>query len=318
LSRRLFLGYALTVGIVVVVLAATPVEIKPSPSAAEFAGIFGGALLMLIVHRILLRRVLHPLEELTKTISKIEPLDGGRRIHIASADAEVLALADAFNAMLDRLEDERRESGRRALAAQEAERSRIARELHDEIGQTLTGILLRGETLARSVRPELRPAAEDLRDAARQGAEDVRLIARRLRPEALDELGLRSALLALAARVQQTSGLVVDAAVEQGDLPLTAEQELVVYRVAQESLTNVVRHARATHAELSLTCSDDDGVVLEVRDDGVGLAKNGQEPSTGVTGMRERAFLVGARFSIAPVPPHGTAVRLALPFRSAA
>src|SRR5919109_211845 len=206
--------------------------------------------------------------------------------------------------MLDRLEGERRESARRALAAQEGERRRIARELHDEIGQVLTGLVLRSETLSRRAPAELRGDLEDLREAARSGAQDVRMIAQRLRPEALDELGLQSALLALCTAVSDRAGIQITRDLER-DLPLTAEQELVIYRVAQESVTNVVRHAEATRIEVTLRRDGDgdgDGVVLVVRDDGVGLP-----------GMRERALLVGANIMIGPARDGGTEVRLHLP-----
>jgi len=135
----------------------------------------------------------------------------------------VVALAEAFNGMLDRLEGERRDSGRRALAAQESERRRIARELHDEIGQLLTGLILRGETLARRAPAEVRADVIGLREGAREAAEEVRLIARRLRPEALDELGLQSALLALCTSVAETSDLEIERRFAR-DLPLTAEE----------------------------------------------------------------------------------------------
>jgi two-component system sensor histidine kinase UhpB len=175
-------------------------------------------------------------------MQRIDPLTPGRRLETVGGDAEVVALTEAFNEMLDRLETERRESARRTLEAQEMERQRIARELHDEIGQTLTGLALRSETIARRAPREIRDELEDMREAARRGAEDARTIARRLRPEALDELGLRSALMALTASVAEQSGLVVERSFSE-DQELSGDQELVVYRVAQEGLTNVVRHA---------------------------------------------------------------------------
>ena len=231
-----------------------------------------------------------------------------------TGDAEVVALAEAFNEMLDRLEGERRDSGRRALAAQEAERRRIARELHDEIGQLLTGLILRGETLARRAPEEVRADVIGLREGAREAAEEVRLIARRLRPEALDELGLQSALLALCTSVAESGDLEVQRRFAR-DLPLTAEEELVIYRVAQESLTNVVRHARARRVTLTLEADADRGVVLVVADDGVGVPDEAASDSSGIRGMRERALLVGAQLTVRAVEPHGTEVTLRLPAR---
>jgi two-component system sensor histidine kinase UhpB len=202
--------------------------------------------------------------------------------------------------MLARLESERRESARRALAAQEDERVRIARELHDEIGQALTGALLvleQGET-------------GEAREAVRGALGEVREIARRLRPEALDDLGLVPALAALSVAAQRSARLRVERRL-QSPGELTAEEELVVYRVAQEALTNVARHAHAKRVTLSLS-REPAGVVLEVADDGAGLPPDLRE-GTGLRGMRERAVLVGARLELAPASDSGLRVRLVIP-----
>jgi two-component system, NarL family, sensor histidine kinase UhpB len=273
-----------------------------------------GVLAVLAVNLVALRRVFGPLERLTALMRRVDPLAPGQRIDATTGDAEVVALAEAFNEMLDRLEGERRDSGRRALAAQEAERRRIARELHDEIGQQLTGLILRGETLARRAPEEFRADVIGLREGAREAAEEVRLIARRLRPEALDELGLQSALLTLCTSVAESGDLEVQRRLAR-DLPLTAEEELVIYRVAQESLTNVVRHARARRVTLTLEADADRGVVLVVADDGVGVPDEAASDSSGIRGMRERALLVGAQLTVRAVEPHGTEVTLRLPAR---
>jgi two-component system sensor histidine kinase UhpB len=220
-----------------------------------------------------------------------------------------VALTEAFNDMLDRLESERRESALRALAAQEAERRRIARELHDEIGQTLTGLVLRTETIARRAPPEIRAELEGVREVARRGAEDVRTIALRLRPEALDVLGLRSALVALSASIVEQSGLQIERSLD-ADLDLSAEQELVIYRVAQEGLTNVLRHAGASQAVLTLR-GDAEGVTLQASDDGRGV--DGSRPGAGIQGMRECALRVDAALAIRTSPQGGTEVRLEVP-----
>ena len=158
--------------------------------------------------------------------------------------------------MLDRLESERRDSARRALLVQEGERQRIARELHDEVGQTLTGVMLQVEGLAGEIPDELQDQLDELRETARHGTEEVRRIARRLRPEALEDLGLESALAALAAAIGEQAGLRIERRLEPG-LPLSEEQELVVYRIAQEALTNVARHAGATEVQLHLERADE-------------------------------------------------------------
>jgi two-component system, NarL family, sensor histidine kinase UhpB len=312
LYRRLFVGYAAVLTLALLLLALGPVTISVPVTLAELAVLLVGFVAMLVTFHVLLRRGLQPLEQLTAVMERIDPLTPGQRIELDAPEREVAALTEAFNDMLDRLESERRDSARRALGAQEAERRRIARELHDEIGQILTGLLLRSETLARRAPDELRGDLEDIREAARQAAEEVRRIARRLRPEALDELGLQSALLALCTAVSNRVGLRIDRHLER-DLPLTAEQELVIYRVAQESITNVARHAGAAHAELTLRKDDDGGVLLVVRDDGIGLPDDAERRSSGLRGMRERALLVGANISIGRANGRGTEVRLHVP-----
>ena len=152
--------------------------------------------------------------------------------------------------MLDRLESERRESARRALLVQERERRRIARELHDEVGQTLTGVMLQVEGLAAVIPEELREQLDELRETARDGTEEVRRIARRLRPEALEDLGLQSALARSRPRSPSRRRLRIERRLDSR-LPLSEEQELVVYRVAQEALTNVARHADAPRCRAS-------------------------------------------------------------------
>ena len=167
----------------------------------------------------------------------------GERVPVVGGPTSA-ALAQAFNAMLDRLEAERRESARRALHVQEGERQRIARELHDEVGQTLTAMMLQIESLAGEDRPT--SCATSSTSCARRRAparEDVRRIAQRLRPEALEDLGLQSALVALRDVVRRADRHPRSSGASSATLPLTDEQELVVYRVAQEALTNVARHA---------------------------------------------------------------------------
>lgn len=312
LFRRLFIAYALVVGGAVAILVLAPITVSVPTAVRELVVILAGFVAMLLVFRAVLHRGLAPLERLTMLMRRIDPLEPGQRLEADDADAEVAALADAFNDMLDRLEGERRESGRRALMAQESERRRIARELHDEIGQVLTGLVLRSETLVRRAPAELRDDIAGLREAARHGAEEVRQIAQRLRPEALDELGLQSALLALATGVASNAGLRVERDLE-AEMQLTPEQELVIYRVAQEGLTNVVRHASAKRVELRLQRDRDGAVVLTVRDDGVGLPDDADQHSNGIRGMRERALLVGAQLTVRRVPPAGTEVLLRLP-----
>ena len=276
---RVYGAFAAVLALAVAVLIFAPVRVSVPTELNEIVGLLLGFAVALAVYFLLLRRFLAPLARLTALMRRIDPLAPGQRIEPSAGDDQVVALAYAFNDMLDRLEDERRESALRALAAQERERRRIARELHDEIGQTLTGLVLRSETIARRCPPALRGDVEELREAARRGAEDVRSIARGLRPEALDELGLQSALTALSSSLGQRSALRVERSLDVG-ISLSAEEELVLYRVAQEALTNVVRHAQASRVILTLHRRAG-GVVLSVVDDGVGLPPAGTRTGRG-------------------------------------
>jgi two-component system sensor histidine kinase UhpB len=237
----------------------------------------------------------------------VDLLRPGTRVPVHGDSKEVIELTRAFNEMLARLEAERRESVRRTLTAQEEERLQLARELHDEIGQGLTALLLQLDYIAKVAPEGITEEAVAARETARTSLEEVRRIARQLRPEALDDLGLVSAIVHLADRIAERSGLEVSRDLDR-DLPaLGPETELVIYRVAQESLTNVIRHADAGHIDVSLARSGD-GVVLRVSDDGVGV--NGAREGAGMKGMRERAVLVGARLDIGGSARGGTEVRL--------
>jgi two-component system, NarL family, sensor histidine kinase UhpB len=213
--------------------------------------------------------------------------------------------------MLDRLEAERRDSVGRALDAQEGERLRVSQELHDGVGQTLTGVVLQLGRLAKDVPEASHGAVLEAQETARGSLEEVRRIARRLRPEALDDLGLASALHVLGERMGEHSGLDVDVHVQSGLPQLAPEAELVIYRVAQEALTNVARHAGARRAGLRLGRTGGH-VRREIDDDGSGPPPDGHEGG-GIRGMRERAVLVGAALRIGPGPAGGTRVTLELP-----
>jgi two-component system, NarL family, sensor histidine kinase UhpB len=283
------------------------------PATVELVVLAAGLACLLALNLALLRPAFRPLDELVETMRGHDPLSPGKRVRVDGGPA-IVALAQTFNEMLDRLESERRESARRALLVQEGERRRIARELHDEVGQTLTGVMLQVEGLAGRIPEELREQLDELRETARHGTEEVRRIARQLRPEALEDLGLQSALAALAAAFGEQAGVRVDRRLEPG-LPLSQEQELVVYRIAQEALTNVARHARASEVQLHLRRTNEH-VVLTVRDDGRGLPPAALGSSHGIRGMRERAMLIDAQLAIAEPPAGGTEVRLAIPLES--
>jgi two-component system sensor histidine kinase UhpB len=279
----------------------------------ETAGALAGALVLVaLVNLYLLRRVISPLEKLTAFARRVDLARPDHRMPEESSTAEAAELAHTFNEMLSRLAAERREATGRVLAGQEAERLRIARELHDQIGQELTAILLGLARLHARAPTELQEEIAETQEAVRSSLEDVRQIAVELRPEALDELGLPSALAVLGERFGERSRLHVEQHIAERLPRMSPDVELVVYRVAQEALTNVARHSGVTSAELTLTL-EDGGLVLTVRDRGRGLDP-AKPPGSGIRGMRERAGLIGARLGIAPGPAgRGCEVRLVVP-----
>jgi two-component system, NarL family, sensor histidine kinase UhpB len=307
---RVFLGNTAVLVVAFATVAWTPVTVHRIATPSELVALAIILVLMLAFDLLLLRRAFGPLRRLAATMGAVDPTEPGRRAEsFERAGAEVLALAHALNQMLDRLEGERRESGRRVLAAQEHERIRIARELHDEVGQTLTAIALRAERAASEPASQ-REALVDIGETALRSLEDVRRIGRELRPEALDDLGLVNALIALCGRVDRQRGLRVRRELDWHLPELSPEVELVIYRAAQEALTNVLRHADATEVSVALKC-DDREVVLRVSDNGRGLPAGASR--RGLRGLRERAMVIDAQLEIGSRPRGGTEVVLRVP-----
>jgi two-component system, NarL family, sensor histidine kinase UhpB len=296
------------------VLVVACVVLMVEPANGRVVAIAGGLTIMLVANLLLMRRAFAPLARLASAMDRIDPLRPGERVPPTGPPSEVTLLTDAFNAMLERLETERRESAQRTAASDESDRRHLAAELHDEIGQTLTALVLQ---IAR-IRTK-GATAEDFEIAERTAEaalDDVRRLARRLRPEALDELGLGAALNALCNRLSRQTGLMIHRRMPQGPLRLTPDEELVVYRIAQESLTNVVRHAQASEAYIDLV-QGPAHVDLIVADDGVGLPRDPINGSGGLRSMRERALLIGADVWWERRKDGGTTVRLRVPISQA-
>jgi two-component system, NarL family, sensor histidine kinase UhpB len=312
LTRRVVAANA---GVLIAVAVVTVLVFSPgavsSPVALKELAILAAALLVVVLLNLaLMRRVLLPIEHLRDFVRTVDPLSPGQRVPAEEPDSEAGELAVAFNEMLERLEHERLESVRLALAAQESERLRVAQELHDEVGQSLTAVLLQLARLAKRLPLAEQPALRDTQATARESLEEVRRIARSLRPEALDDLGLVSALRVLAERVEHQGQFRIETTLQRELPPLDEDEELVIYRVAQEALTNVVRHAQARSARLELVATPD-SIRLAVRDDGRGLG--GATEGAGVRGMRERAVLVGGRLGWFERDGGGAELTLELP-----
>ena len=299
-----------TVTLTIIVLA--PSKISLLALDGELIVVLAAVALVVLANVYLLRRLIGPVQALTAFARHVDYSTLSERIPGAEPTSEAGELALTFNQMLERLQDERRESTGRVLRAQEAERLRIAQELHDQVGQELTAVLLGLSRVSSRASGELADEALAIQDAVRGTLDDVRRIALELRPEALDDLGLASALAVLVDRFCQQLGLDVSEHIPP-DLPaLPPDVELVVYRVAQEALTNVARHSASSRADLTLDYQRDH-LRLIVRDDGLGLP-HGHAQGTGMRGMRERATLIGASLEIRTRPGgSGCEVRLEVP-----
>lgn len=310
---RALLSSTALLAVIFVLLVVTPVTVSAPIQVGEVVVLSVALVALLVLNFIRVRRTFDPLTKFSGRMKKIDLRQPEQaKIGAPSSSPELAAFAEAFNAMIDRLAEERRVGARAALLAQERERKRIARALHDEAGQTLTAVALeieRSATRGGEVKAERTFAwAKELNSIL----DEIRRIARELRPEALDDLGLVNALIALSSRAARQGGIPIERRLA-GDLPpLPEELELVIYRIAQESLTNVLRHSEATRCLLELVGSEE-AVILTVSDDGRGISGSSDNGTIGIEGMRERALLVGGKLTINSAPGAGTTVRLEAP-----
>jgi two-component system sensor histidine kinase UhpB len=305
----------IVVAVVVAVIAANSNSDLLDPQSAIVLGL--AVALTIVSNVMLIQRRFQPLEQLVDQMERADLAQPGANLRSGpqpEGPEEVVRLHQAFTRMLERLEAERRRASSAALTAQEQERTRVARDLHDEVNQSLTGLLLRLEATREKAPPELAAELAEIRKVANQAMQELLDLARQLRPTALDDLGLTPAL---AGNVRELSRQgVVEATFEaEGELRgLPEDAQLVIYRVAQEALTNAVRHAEAEHVQVELRREDGE-VELSVRDDGRGFTFDETGRGLGIGGMRERALLVGGRFQIESRPGTGTRVRLSVPIR---
>jgi two-component system sensor histidine kinase UhpB len=276
------------------------------------AAVFGLAVLAtLLGNWLLLRRRFAPLDELISAMEQVDLAEPAKRpLMPAPADsAEVLRLDAAFQRMIHRLEDERRRAGRAAIQAQERERRRIAQDLHDEVNQALTAVSLRLQASIEHAPPELKRELTETKRLSSQAMEELLALARQLRPAVLDDHGL---VPALHSQVRDFADQTrIQAAFNARGTPprLSPEQQLVIYRVTQESLSNIAQHAGARTVEVELSFVG--RTILRVSDDGQGFA-GGREGGLGLSGMRERALLAGGQLSIFSRPGQGTRVELTI------
>ena len=289
-------------------------------------------MLTLITNTFLLRANFRPLYNLLATIRAVSKGKTDERAHLSNSNTEVGELAQAFNTMLDKLEAIRREQTMLIIQAQEEEQRRIALELHDEAGQNLTALLIHTELLSQRIQAlptsaiglqtheQLTSGIAHMNTLLQQTLDGVRVLAQQLRPGTLDDLGLASSFRWLVEDSRERLHLLVS--LDMSGLAETHEKhtlpsayEIALFRIAQESLTNIARHAHAQHVSLSLHCHQHD-VTLLIADDGDGYDTTQQKGGLGIFGMRERAELLGGDLTISSEQGKGTTVDVYLPLPS--
>lgn len=281
-----------------------------------------GGIISILVNKMVVEAALKPLDDIVDIAEKVKAGDLSARTGVdPNRDRDLEQIVISFNGALDRVQSDGeriKELVNRVIAAQEDERKRIARELHDDTSQVLFAQLLRVSALKSSENPEVRDVAESLETMFAESMEAVRRLGHELRPPSLDDLGLREATEALVQRMADRSDVDIEYEYFGRLNRLEPEVELVLYRVAQEALTNMWKHAHATKASVMIN-SKADGVELIVDDNGQGFDPNlenrsdGRGLGLGVFGMKERVDLVGGILDVIGNRNPGTRVRAWIP-----
>lgn len=303
-SQVLGVNTVIIVGTVFLASVAAQIDVSTSDGLNSFLVAAVAMLTTALVNGWILRRQFRPLESLAAALDRVDLERPNLRVDVPRSEpADVQQLRSGIEAMLGRLEQERRQRTSAVIDAQESERARLARDLHDEVNQSLTGIMLRLSAIARDADPELREGLQEVRDLTDHAMRELLRLSHDLRPSTLDDLGLTAALGARLEQLRRDTDLVVDADLAAALPELSSAQQTVLFRVAQEAISNVVQHAQATTVEVALTTNPYGRVVLRVKDDGRGMNSYrppgaGERRHAGVTGMRERALLVGGRLAL--------------------
>jgi two-component system, NarL family, sensor histidine kinase UhpB len=294
--------------------AITHLNLTIEDQRLQFALLGLSIVLFLLVNMLMLRRRFSPLDRLIERVEAIDPADPGdfEAPQAHEAVEEIDRLASSFSRLLQGIEDERRRSGRLVLRAQEEERRRLARDLHDEVNQSLTAILLRLEALNQSAPTGIEGELGEVKRLVNQAMDELLTLARQLRPSALDDHGLTAAIVSQVRRFSSQTGIKADIRTRGEPIELESDQEIAAYRFTQEALSNVVQHAQASHVEVDLSVNGR-ALELTVADDGRGFDPATNHEGIGLSGMAERARMVGARFELRSRPGGGTSLTLQVP-----
>lgn len=323
---RLLIGNSLII-LMLATAATLVIRYFPAVSTAVLILAFSlvGILLVFLLNYLTIRISLHSLQDLRQTIEQVGYERGSPPEAIRlDKDPDLKPLAEAINAMLARLEvhnQQLRALTERVTSAQEDERQRIARNLHDETSQSLSSLIISLERIERDLpreAGELISRIEQARQIATRTVEDLRKIIYDLRPTMLDDLGLIPAVRWYARTTLEEAGMRVQFEIPEENLRLPRHLETELFRIAQEGVNNIARHSNARRVIIRLI-AEADHLCLELDDNGSGFDVVETESSAlntkhlGLLGIQERAALVGGQVDILSEPGHGTILRVCLP-----
>src|SRR5437667_8542037 len=282
-----------------------------------------GWLVSVVLNFVVLQIAFRPLTELGKVMKRVRAGERSLRAPLTGVDSQADQLAEAFNMVLEALDEASRLRASQIIQAQEPERQRIARELSYEHSQVATSLLTSMTLLEESVETqEARERIAETRALAHSTLRAIRNLSIDLRPSALDDLGLLPALRWYVKEYSQKCSIEVEFLATGFKQRLPAEMETALYRIVQESLTNTARHAYA-HKVLITMKEDADAVYATITDDGCGFDVGAIQKSPdhdrglGLAGMNERALLLNGTLDVHASPGHGTTIEVRLPPRSA-
>jgi two-component system sensor histidine kinase UhpB len=325
MRRPALLAQVLTVNTLVIVATvfaasvAARLDLGNSTGLRQFLVIAAAILTTILANNFVMRRRFAPLESLTRTMECIDlTVPGMRALPSSGEPADIARLRESFNLMVTRLEAERMGTAAAVLRAQESERARVARDLHDEVNQALAAVSIRLAATADGAPPEFAEELAETQRLATQAMQELLALARDLRPAALDDHGLLPALRTQVRLFGERFGIPATFSADGTRLFLGEFEQLVVYRVVQEALSNAARHSHAGRLKVAVTGCNGQKVRVAVTDDGSGFDPNRlRDGGSGLAGMRERAMLAGGRLDVRTVPGAGTTIELVLDAKTA-
>jgi two-component system sensor histidine kinase UhpB len=318
MRRPALLSQVLTVNTLVIVATvfaasvAARLDLATSTGLRQFLVLIAAILTTILANNFVMRRRFAPLESLTRTMECVDlTIPGMRAQPSAGEPADIARLRESFNLMISRLEAERVGTAAAVLRAQESERARVARDLHDEVNQALAAVSIRLAATADGAPPEFAEELAETQRLATQAMQELLGLARDLRPAALDDHGLLPALRTQVRLFGERFGIAATFSAD-GARPFLGEfEQLVVYRVVQEALSNIARHAHAGRVKVAVSGCNEPRLRVTITDDGAGFNPGRlRDGGSGLAGMRERAMLAGGRLDVRTVPGAGTTIEL--------